>query len=261
VSTVRCLLRRFAEDLISRADTSVARSIMSDDYNLHIGGHELAGRDEGYLAGVGQEFARFPDLRLEVHGVLASEHGGALAFTEHGRSQPHGRRAAWRGVAMFEVRSGRLVRGWAEEDYLARRHQLAGEAEHPIDPVEGDPWSGADAAPDARAEQVVRDWLRAGAPTNPALRYDDLPDGRSDLELPVSGVGTPSVDVLFGAEGRVAFHTTAPLELSGAVDGGPVTLPLRTAGLVDVAEGRVSGGRVVRDRAGLHRAWDRQRRL
>jgi hypothetical protein len=224
------LVRRWCVDWLARADARVCEEILAPDYTLLIGGFTLGPR-EAYIEATLKQLGRFPGLGLTVHELIAAEDHVALRFTEHGASPKHGE-AAWRGIALFRWDGSRLSECFAEEDYYGRRRQFDTGSCDPIDPPAAAPWNSVPLARDAAAEQVVRDWLDAGD-----LGVAALDDGRPfDVELEGA-----EVNELFSAGSRVAFHG----RLGGA---------LHLAGLVEVRNGEVVGGHVIRDRLGLSRA-------
>ncbi len=92
---------------------------------MHIGDVELDGLEAYVPATVGQ-LEQFPGLQLTVHDLAFTEDRLVLHFTEHGASARHDlRAAAWTGVALFAWDGERLTENWTQEDYAARRRQLA----------------------------------------------------------------------------------------------------------------------------------------
>jgi len=232
------LAQRFTVDWLDRADASVPPQIMVPGYRVHIGDVELAGLEAYVPATVGQ-LEQFPGLQLTVHDLVLTEDRLALHFTEHGASTRHDlRAAAWTGVALFAWDGERLTENWTQEDYAARRRQLADGVPDTIAPPAVAPWTTQPAAPDPAAEDVVRAWLPTAHPGSDGVVWDD---GRSVSTLRPREV---AVAELFSAGDRVAFAAT---QLDGAER-------LGLAGLVSVAGGVVSGGVVVSDRHGLLRS-------
>jgi hypothetical protein len=221
------LMRRYCIDYTARHDLSVCDDIMVPGYTLHMGVHDLAGRDEAYKPAAAAQFRQFPGLCLTVNEIICSGGRLALRFTEHGASARHdGARAAWGGIGLYRWDGQRLLENHVEQDYLARRRQLA----------------------DPEAEAVVRAWLTAGG-----LAGVTVDDGRPPHRL-IAPART-DIDVLFSAGPRVAFRAVQHGPLTGedprfAGDGEAM---LHLAGVVAVAGGRVTGGRVIRDRLGLLR--------
>lgn len=244
------LMRRYVNDYTNRHDTSVCAEIMEPDYTLRMGPNEVAGRDEVYIPASQKQFAQFPDLCLTVHEIVTNGERLAMRFTEHGRSARHDRRAAaWAGLGLYRWNGSRLVENYVEQDYLARRRQLATGVPAAVEPPAVAPWDTQASPADPEAEAVVRTWL--GDPGGVILD-DGAPD-------PLLGEASSQVDDLFSAGPRVAFRVTCSGVYAGGLEdvardrvGDSATLHL--VGLVTVAEGRVSGGRIVRDRLGLARS-------
>ena len=246
------LVRRFTIDWLDRADPTVPPDIMTPDYLVHIGAIELAGLD-AYTPATVRQLEQFPGLQLTVHDLVHTGERLALHFTEHGASVRHEfRSAAWTGVALFRWDGERLTENWTQEDYAARRRQLADGVPDAVGAPMVAPWTVPPAEPDPAAEAVVRAWLATAVPGADGVRWDD---GRDGQLLEPSGA---EVAEIFSAGRQVAFAATQTGAPVGAAedDGAPVTLGV--AGLVTVVDGRVVGGVVVSDRLGLLRARSRK---
>lgn len=251
------LLRRFAIDFFNGHDAAVCREIMAPDYRLRVGDSVMLGRDEQYLPAVQSQLDQFPGMGMTVHGLITDGEQIALHFSEHGASGGAGGRvAAWPGVALYRGNGTQLVSCAAEEDYAARRRQLRTGVVDPISAPTPAPWDTVVQPRNEAAELTVRAWLTDGvcaAPGDGLLRDDE----HLGLAPPlVFEAATTVVNELFSAGADVAFHVKQTGRyVSGFADLGPSSpLTLISAGMVTVADGRVVSGRVVRDRAGLHRA-------
>jgi steroid delta-isomerase-like uncharacterized protein len=99
-----------------------------------------AGRDptrEGFRQGILELLESFPDLQIKVEDVVIDEHPQRLAIrwsasgTHRGRylgADPTGRRIAFQGIEIVQVRDGRVVERWGEWDGLDLIRQLKGNA-------------------------------------------------------------------------------------------------------------------------------------
>jgi len=248
------LMRRYVVDYTNSHDLSVCDEIMEPDYVLRMGPHVVAGRDEAYKPATLAQLRQFPGLGLTVHEIVSSGDRLALRFSEHGASVRHdGRVAAWTGIGLYHWNGTRLTANRVEQDYQARRRQLAGDECDPIEPPAPAPWDTAARGPDARAERVARDWVLRGTTGTPGVVCDD---GRP--AAPLLQVADAEIDDLFSAGDRVGVHATLRGRFAGGLEGvedrvgEPATLHL--AALVRVRAGRVVAGHVVRDRLGLQRA-------
>lgn len=232
------LVRRWAVSWINGHDPSVCTELLAPDYQLRIGTFEVDTRD-GYVEATLGQLQQFPGLVLTVHGVLTNGTQAALWFTEHGASLRHGARAAaWVGVVLFEGDGTRLTRAWAEEDYAARKRQLASGVPDPVAGPAVAPWDTVPEPADPAAEAVVRAWVEAGLPPVPGVVHDDA--AHDDAGPALSGDGG-EVDVIMSAGRRVAFHARVTASASPEVS-------IRVAGLVRVRDGAVRDGVVVTDR-------------
>jgi predicted ester cyclase len=241
--------RRFTIDWLDRADASVPPMIMTSGYRVHIGDVELDGLPS-YPDGTVGQLRQFPGLGRTVHDVVTDGERLALVFTEHGASTKHGGNAAgWAGVALFRWDGARLIENWTQEDYYARRRQLADGVPDVIRPPAPAPWTTPPRPSDPEIEWVVRDWL-----ATPVLDQVTVDDGRADeLSLDVD-----SVEVLeqFSAGDQVAFAAVWSGKYRGGLDGvppGAEPADLGVAGVLTVHDGSVVGGSIVTDRLGLRR--------
>lgn len=250
------LVRRWAVDWLGGQHPEVCDEILAPDYALLIGGYLLGPREQ-YVPATLAQLSRYPGLVLTVHQLVASGDRVAIVFTESGASaRLDGRAAAWSGVSLFRGDGSRLSRCWAEEDYYGRRRQLDAATCDPVDRPAPAPWDTPPQDADPAAEAVVRAWLAAPDLRSAEVVCDDEGTGRpADRLLEVSGC---TVHELFSAGDRVAFSATQTGRYLGGLDGADDRVgqdtTLHLAGLVQVDGGRVSGGRVVRDRLGTARA-------
>lgn len=252
------LIRRFSVDWLGRADPSVCAEIMDPAYEILIGGHTLAGRDDEYVPATMAQLNRFPGLLLTAHTVITDGERVAIRFTEHGPSAADEMApAAWTGIGIFAWDGERLTRNATEEDYHSRRRQLATRTSDPVDHPAAAPWSAAPQGADTGAETLVREWLEGGdLGRSGTVRLDDGWCGRGMEAL----LGEPRTEVreLFSAGRSVAFA----LDQSGRYLGGlpdtggleGVSASHSATGLVHVGDDGTVTGHVVRDRVGLRRA-------
>lgn len=245
------LMRRYVVDYTNRHDTSVCADIMEPDYALRMGPHLVAGRDDAYIPAAQAQFRQFPGLGLTVHEIATNGDRLAMRFSEHGASSRHGGAVAvWGGLGLYRWNGTRLTENLVEQDYHARRIQLASGRPAPAEPPALAPWDTPAVPADPAAEAAVREWIAAGLPGD-AVRYDDGSAG-PDLDD-----ARTTVDDLFSAGERVAFRLTRTGRYAGGLDGVEPTdaeATLVLVGLVTVTAGRVVDGRVVRDRLGFARA-------
>jgi predicted ester cyclase len=253
------LLRGFAVDFLTCHNVAAIETVMEPDYALSIGGFLLAGRDDNYLPATGAQLEQFPGLCVTVHDTVIGPDALAMRFTEHGASNRHGGRlSTWGGVTLFRIRNGRLHQGWAEEDYFARKRQLATgtcdivKAPHPA------PWDAPCEAPDAQVEALASAWLADPASWSDSSRIDEI-SAEGPRFAEIVAIESVVIEQLFSAGTRGAFYLTCTGTYRGVfedIDPARIgdSVPLRLAGIFDVAEGTISRVQVTADRLGLHRS-------
>jgi len=249
------VMRRYSVDYTARHDLSVCDDIMTEDYILYMGGHEVAGREDAYKPAAAKQFRQFPGLGFTVHDLVTNGDRMAMRFTEHGASDLHeGRAAAWQGVSLYTWNGMRLTSCAVEQDYFGRRRQLYGSADSVAAPMVA-PWDVQPRAADPAAEVVVRSWLGACALGGGEVMLDDAVAGHAVGSI----LDADEVEVLdlFSAGYKVAFHarlagTVVPGEEAFAPYAG-LRECLYATGIVRVDSGRVEDGHLVRDRHGLLR--------
>jgi predicted ester cyclase len=223
---------------------------MVPDYVLHMGEHQVRGRDGPYVAATAKQYRQFPGLALTVHDVVVGEDRIAMHFTEHGRSTVANQCAAWSGVSLYRWNGEQLTECRVEQDYFARRQQLTGSKTDVIPAPAADPWTERPLQASPTTEQAVRDWLcQGGISEAPAGSLDNEHSARARRPL----LADPQVSVLdmFTAGHRAAFHAV----VRGRYQGGLGSLgecrdqdaSLYVAGLATVEGGRVKV-RAVTDR-------------
>lgn len=248
------LIRRYVIDYLASGDTAVCDEIMHPDFLLYMGGHELGPRDDIYVPAVAKQMEQFPGLCMTANEVMCNGDRLALRFSQHGASVRHnGGRAAWSGIGLYFWDGERLTANWALEDYFARRRQLAEGQSNQLEPPAVAPWDERAEAAHLAHEELVRTWLTAGSiHGHPHVAFDDEWDGHECG--PVIDVAATTIDDLFSAGDRVAFHMTQTGTYVGGAGKddriGEVAI-LRSAGIVTLAEGAITSGRVIRDRSGL----------
>ena len=253
------LLRGFAVDFLTCHNLAAVEMIMEPDYALSIGGFLLSGRDDNYLPATAAQLDQFPGLCVTVHDTVIGPDAVAMRFTEHGVSNRHdGRLSTWGGVTLFRIKNGRLHQGWAEEDYFARKRQLAENSCDIVKAPHPAPWDALCEAPDAAVEAVAGKWLTNPASWADAARIDEI-SAKGPRFVDLVEIGTVAIDQLFSAGQRGAFHLTCNgIYRGGFADSGSTSIGqpvmLRLAGLFDVRDGQVLRVQVTADRLGLNRS-------
>lgn len=258
ISAQAQLLRGFALDFLTCHDLTEVQRIMQPDYRLCIGSHVFEGRDRVYLPATAAQLDQFPGLCVTVHDVMLGTDAVAMRFTEHGASRKHNSRAAaWGGVTIFSIKNGRLHRGWAEEDYFARKRQLATGTCDPVKMPHPAPWDGTVEPPNEAAAGIARVWLKHPQAFAAAENIEEIcSEGPSFAQL--IAVDEFHVEELFSAGERVAFRVVGHGSYTGGftdIDRSRVgrRIALSVAGMLTARAGQVTGVQTAFDRLGLHR--------
>jgi SnoaL-like domain len=251
------LARRWVVDYFNAHDDAAAREFIAPEYALEIGDHLLAGRDTQWLPAVARQFAQFPGMGMTVHQVVAGSEDKAnrvaVWFSEHGAAGgPGGPVAVWSGVGIYQSNGDQLVACCAQEDYFTRARQLRQKVTDRADPPAPAPWDVLPMGSNLPAESVVQNWLANSWPqAQPEVHVDDEHITGQRMVFDVQ-----SVDILdiFSSAEQVAFHAcqhgTYRSGLSAGVERNRLE-KLQVNGILQVQNGFVTGGRVIRDRGGL----------
>lgn len=247
------LVQFFAEDFFSLHDVSICKKIMVSNYELTIGRHVISGRDENYIPAVLQQFDQFPNIAMTVHTLMSTNTRAAIHFTEFGTSTgTTNAYAAWSGIAIFESNGEQLVRCHAQEDYFSRRQQLKTGTPVSIIAPSHRPWSQPCGEANPLIEKTVREWLEKTYFDTENVSFDD-----QGLDSTISFT-SDSVEILtmFSAGNKVAFHVAHTGRYRRGFVGKHAStnqVELISAGIVQVEDGKVKNGHVVRDRLSMLR--------
>lgn len=119
------IIRRHFIEGVNDKRLDVWDEIMADDYRLDVGlvADLLTGGRAGYQKGIAAFWSAFPDMRVEIHHLVAEGDLVVARYTERGTHtgmyrdrQPTGRDYAKHGFGMYRIQSGRMVEGWIQED-------------------------------------------------------------------------------------------------------------------------------------------------
>ncbi|MBL8270066.1 ester cyclase, partial [Steroidobacter sp.] len=219
---------------------------------------DLSGRDTHYKPATQKQFDQFPGLGLTVNQLVTNGSRTCLRFSEHGASMRHkGALASWGGIGLYKWDGERLTENFVEQDYYSRRQQLASGRPKPVETPALAPWDTVAEPVNPAAESVVREVLERGDLTRlDGLDFDDAWTGSPPQRVLQPDGAT--IDDLFSVGDRVAFRITQTGKLLDDFAGAEprfVNTPvfLHMTGLVTVRDGRIVGGRVIRDRLGLLR--------
>jgi hypothetical protein len=114
-------------------DWSVVEELWSPDIVVHFGAADLARADA--LALLRSAYASFPDLRHDVHELIATDDKvvlrGTITATHRGDFQgipATGRKVGIGQIVIFRLAGGRIVEYWEQADFLSLMQQLGAHA-------------------------------------------------------------------------------------------------------------------------------------
>lgn len=255
------LMRRYTHAYTNMQNFDACDDIMVPGYTLHMGTYDLSGRDSHYKPATQRQFDQFPGLCLTINEIVTNGDRLCLRFSEHGASQRHGgARAAWSGIGLYKWDGERLLENFVEQDYWARRQQLASGIPGAVEPPAIAPWDTEPQPADAGNEAIARRLIESGGLFDvPGVVCDDRwhPQSATPATRVLDFDGVHFND-LFSAADRVAFHVTMRGRLHADFSQGHAAwigrdVVLHMAGLLRIDNGAVASGRVVRDRIGLYR--------
>jgi len=126
-------LRSLIDRIWNQGDLGAVHEMCHRDVALHCPHcNELKGV-RAYQEYAATVLGMFPDLRVEVHEVVASENRVTLRYTWSGAFAggltalgyaPPGSRVSVQGVALYHLVDGQIILGWASEDWLSMYQQL-----------------------------------------------------------------------------------------------------------------------------------------
>lgn len=226
------LMKRYCIDYTNSHDVSWLPRIMTDDYVVHICGHDLV-RDELYKSSVEQIFEAAPGLGLTLHELYCNGDRLAMRFSEHARFPKEGNAyASWRGFSTYTWDGDRLTSCWVEQDFESRKRQFETGRPMPVQPPHIDPWMGEPVPHDQAALDSARDWLSSfDLSRAAAFAIDDSPES-DDWHLAVNPQSVRINDI-FSAGRKVPFHATLTGELARAPG---QTASIAACGVISVGE-------------------------
>jgi steroid delta-isomerase-like uncharacterized protein len=131
----RALVRRYYEELWNRWDLALVDVLLADDLAFRGSlGVQVQGR-AGFRRYVELVRSAFPDFHNTVEELLVDGDRVAARLTYRGTHRgplfglaPSGRAVRYAGLALFQIRDGRIADGWVLGDTLGLLRQLGATA-------------------------------------------------------------------------------------------------------------------------------------
>ena len=124
------VLRRFADEVINRGDTSALAELVHEEYVYRSPGEEIRG-PEGLVALFDGYRSAFPDLALEIDDLVVADDATVMVFTLTGTHRGDllgipatGRRVRVNGMVRSRYRDGKIADEWEILDQYTLFEQL-----------------------------------------------------------------------------------------------------------------------------------------
>ena len=206
------LMKLYCVDYTNSHDTTWLPKIMTEDYVVHIAGHDLH-LSGSYKPDVEKLFGVAPGLSITVHELYCNGDRVALRFSEHACFTDKGNAlATWRGYSTYTWNGTRLTECWVEQDFYSRHRQIKSGIPHLPQPPALDAWMTPVVPEDASALSVARHWLERFDLSEVGAHSIDDEDDTHEWELALQPE-TVHIRDIFSAGREVPFHAvvTGPL--------------------------------------------------
>jgi len=127
MKTTGDIIRRLYEDCINTGRIDLLPELVADDY---VGPNGEQG-PSGFATTVQALRHAFPDIRFTLEDVIADEHRIAVRWSWRGTHlgqfrtfTPTGKAITNTGIAIYELRGGKIVKAWLETDRLGAIQQM-----------------------------------------------------------------------------------------------------------------------------------------
>jgi steroid delta-isomerase-like uncharacterized protein len=138
----RTLIRRYYEELWNAWNFGVADEIISPEISFRGSLAVTVSGLDGFKNYVRQVCDAFPDFHNTIEELIAEGDRVAARLTYRGTHRgplfgiaPTGRAVQYSGVALFQVRAGKIVDGWVLGDTLGLMRQLGALPDHAANAV------------------------------------------------------------------------------------------------------------------------------
>jgi len=108
--------RRIIEDVISRKDLDVADELFSEGHVLYPESSGVGRGPEGMRRAFAGLHEEFPDMHVDIEGILAEGDMVAVRLTFRGTHAPTGEKAVWPETVFARFSGGKAVESWELTD-------------------------------------------------------------------------------------------------------------------------------------------------
>lgn len=127
------VVRRYFEEVLNAGNSGAADSLLTGDFIMRFPGSPEPLAREGWEATNQQFRTAFPDQATSVDDIVVQGDKAAARFTFRGTQSGEfmglpatNQRVSMTGIAIFELRGGRIAEHWVEFDAAGLMRQLTG---------------------------------------------------------------------------------------------------------------------------------------
>jgi predicted ester cyclase len=108
----RAAMRRIFDDVINGKNLDAAAELYADEHELHPQASGVGRGAEGMKLAFAGLHEKFPDVRVEMHSLVAEGDLVAVRLTFSGTQAPSGERIVWPEVVFTRFADGKAVESW-----------------------------------------------------------------------------------------------------------------------------------------------------
>ncbi len=127
----KAVIRRFIEEGLSGRSFHTIESLLAPNYTNYFPGAPSPLTRESFRPVAEEFFTAFPDMRVEIHEMIAEGDAVATRYTIHGTHQgtfqgipATGKRISVTGTSFYHIKNGKMVDDYPGFDALALMQQL-----------------------------------------------------------------------------------------------------------------------------------------
>jgi steroid delta-isomerase-like uncharacterized protein len=127
----KAVIRQFIEGGLSGHSFATIEGLLAPNYTNYMPGAPSAIKREDFRSAAEEFFTAFPDLRMDLHELIAEGDAVVARYTMHGTHQgpfqgipATGKRISVAGTAFYHVKDGKMVDDYPGFDALSLLQQI-----------------------------------------------------------------------------------------------------------------------------------------